>query len=66
VHSGALASGTSYQVHRAIKLPRDIVGDYYVFVVTDPTRSGAARGAVYEGPFRSDGARVWRAQLEAE
>ena len=22
------------------------------------------RGAVYEGPFRSDGARVWRAQLE--
>jgi predicted sugar kinase len=24
------------------------------------------RGVVYEGPFRSDGARVWRAQLEED
>src|SRR5262249_2849903 len=35
-HTGGLASGASYSISDQLRLPRDLVGPYYLFVVTDP------------------------------
>ena len=47
-HTGGLASGASYQASQSVRTPSDLIGAYYVFVVTDaPIRS--PRGVVFEG-----------------
>ncbi|MDB5858608.1 MAG: hypothetical protein JWQ76_2297, partial [Ramlibacter sp.] len=38
-HSGGLAAGGSYSGQYTVTAPRDLVGPYYVFVVTDPARA---------------------------
>ncbi|MEI7464998.1 MAG: CARDB domain-containing protein, partial [Burkholderiales bacterium] len=49
-HEGALAAGSGYyDVTETFRLRSDLVGSYYVFVITDPGESGRPRGAVYEG-----------------
>ena len=47
-HSGSVDAGASYSVDTAWRLSRDLVGPYYVFVVTDVGRTGAPRGVVFE------------------
>jgi hypothetical protein len=48
-HTGGLAAGQSYSIDQSFRLPRDLVGAFYVFVITDPPTGGRPRGAVFEG-----------------
>jgi subtilase family serine protease len=56
--TGGLAAGAHYDVTRSVRLTSDIVGAYYVFVLTDPIQPGTQpRGFVYEGANESDNQR---------
>ncbi|MBY0513966.1 MAG: hypothetical protein K2P78_08660, partial [Gemmataceae bacterium] len=46
-HTGGLAAGAAYAVARTLQLPTDLLGPWYVLVVTDPVRSGVI-GQVFE------------------
>ena len=46
-HTGVLGPNGSYRVSRNFTLPRDLLGPYYVFVITDPVR-GLPIGKVFE------------------
>ena len=46
---GGLDAGESYSATRTVSLPSDLLGPYYVFVITDPDRSNVS-GDVFEGP----------------
>jgi subtilase family serine protease len=48
VHQGGLAAGGSYNVQQTLPIPVDMIGSFYVFVVTDPDRRTAI-GEVFEG-----------------
>ncbi len=49
-HQGGLAAQDSYEITREYALPPDLLGPWYVIVVTDPVRSGyGGIGGVYEG-----------------
>ena len=54
-HSGGLAAGANYSISDSLRLPRDLIGPYYLFVVTDPY-SSAGRSAVYEGVHEQNNA----------
>ncbi|MBY0468092.1 MAG: hypothetical protein K2Q07_03835, partial [Burkholderiaceae bacterium] len=54
-HTGGLAAGASYSVNKSIRLGNDLVGPYYVFVVTDPA-DRSPRGKVYEGSHEGNNA----------
>ena len=56
LHSGVLAAGAGYDVTRTFKAPTDLDGPFYVFVVTDPIRSGQPRGKVFEGADEANNA----------
>ncbi len=47
-HQNGLAAGGSYSVTTAVQVPSDLVGPYYLFVITDPPASSAI-GMVFEG-----------------
>ncbi|RYD85586.1 MAG: APHP domain-containing protein, partial [Verrucomicrobiaceae bacterium] len=47
-HTGGLAAGASYEASAHLRVPRDLSGPFYIFVVTDPARY-APRGEVFEG-----------------
>jgi subtilase family serine protease len=49
-HGGGLAAGAGYSADLSFTAPRDLVGPYYVFVITDPanTWGTGASGQVYE------------------
>ena len=53
-----LAAGASYDVTRTFRLPQNLSGDFYVFVVTDPARSVGDRGAVFENGRELDNSRA--------
>ena len=46
-YSGGLAAGGSYAVNTSASIPGNLLGSYYVFVVTDPIRKTAI-GSVFE------------------
>src|SRR5207248_2397717 len=51
------ANGGSYSAGTELRLPRDVTGAYYVFVLTDPaTSSREPRGKVFEGGFEDNNA----------
>jgi hypothetical protein len=53
--SGGLAANASYSESVMLSLPGDLIGPYYVFVATDPTR-GSQRGSVFELDNENDNA----------
>jgi hypothetical protein len=49
-HDAAFAAGASYTVTRDLRLPRELLGPFYVFVWTDaPGDNRSIRAAVFEG-----------------
>ena len=51
------ANGGSYDVATEFRLPRDLTGSYYVFVLTDPCWAlSEPRGKVFEGGFENNNA----------
>ena len=54
-HSGGLAAGGNYSRRIEVYVPIDMLGAYYVFVVTDPASAGG-RGQVIEGDFERNNA----------
>ncbi len=58
VHTGVVAAnGGSYTVSAEFRLPRDLTGPFYVFVLTDPIPgTSAPRGIVFEGAFEDNNA----------
>ena len=47
-HSGGLSAGSSYSRRVNVRIPTDMLGAWYVFVVADP-RGSTSRGSVIEG-----------------
>ena len=47
-HTGGLSATDSYQTSLDLNLPSYLLGEYYVFVLTDPPRPGNSRGNVFE------------------
>jgi large repetitive protein len=47
-HTNGLKAGESYTVTRLFQAPIDLIGPYYLFIVTDPTRRDVD-GDVFEG-----------------
>ena len=56
-HQGGLRAGESYQLTEHLRLPKDLSGPFYVFVVTDPFR-GNSRGKVFEDAKEQNNATV--------
>ncbi|MCY2955084.1 MAG: hypothetical protein NTU53_24415 [Planctomycetota bacterium] len=56
-HTGALAVNQSYTVTQTWGLPRGVLGDYYVYVLTDVPNSIRPQGYVYEGSGETNNAR---------
>ncbi|MAE65735.1 MAG: hypothetical protein CMJ18_15810, partial [Phycisphaeraceae bacterium] len=52
-HDGVLLPGERYTAQRTLRAPSGVVGEFFVMVVTDPTRNDP-RGRVYEGPFETN------------
>ncbi len=62
-HTGGLAAGQSYTETQTLRLPRGLLGPFYVFVVTDPIRNqesgvgtAVSRGEVFEGDHEANNA----------
>ncbi|MDZ8264725.1 CARDB domain-containing protein [Nostoc sp. ChiQUE01b] len=47
-HTGGLSAGSKHTVDKTLQLPTDLVGSYYVFVITDAPQKNV-RGVVFEG-----------------
>ncbi|MBD2200392.1 MULTISPECIES: CARDB domain-containing protein [Calothrix] len=47
-HTSGLAAGASYTINKTLKLPTDLTGSFYIFVITDPPQDSAI-GRVFEG-----------------
>jgi len=49
-HTGPLAPGESFTVTQQVQVPANLIGPWYLFVVTDPVRhANKARAEVFEG-----------------
>ena len=48
-HTGGLKAGASYTMTDTIKAPQNLIGPWYVFVITDPITPYLHRGNVFEG-----------------
>ncbi len=57
-HTGGLASAATYTVSNQYRLPRGLLGAYYVFVVTDVPTGSTPTTAVYEGSKEGNNARA--------
>ncbi|PNY36631.1 hypothetical protein C2E31_12350 [Rhodopirellula baltica] len=54
-HQDGLAAGEAYSIETTVPLPADLLGPYYVFVITDPDRERFA-GDVFEGGLERNNA----------
>ncbi|MCC5624357.1 CARDB domain-containing protein, partial [Nostoc sp. CHAB 5715] len=54
-HTGGLSTGSSYTINKTLQLPNDLVGSYYVFVITDAPQNNG-RDIVFEGTKESNNA----------
>ena len=55
-HDGALAAGDFYSVETTFGVPRNLLGAYYVFVLTDVPNQTHPYGFVYEGASENNNA----------
>ncbi|NEQ97090.1 MAG: hypothetical protein F6K30_10255 [Cyanothece sp. SIO2G6] len=62
-HEKGLAAGASYDISKTFDLPTDLEGAYYVFVLTDASRTDL-RGSVFEGGFEGNNATSSRQPVE--
>src|SRR6185436_19374486 len=53
-HFGSVAAAGSYTAGKTFTLPRELLGAYYVFVLTDPSTSSSPRGKVFEAGFEDN------------
>ncbi len=56
-HAGGLTAGAQYTINGQFRAPSDLVGPYYLFVVTDPLRA-SGRSAVFEGDHEQNNEKV--------
>ena len=56
-YTGSLSAGGNYTVDKTLQLPTDLVGSYYVFVITDAPQS-SPRGVVFEGNDEGNNAKA--------
>ena len=58
-HVGGLDAGESYERTADLRVPGDLTGPFYVFVVSDPVRyASRPRADVFEGPFEENNAKA--------
>ena len=55
-HQGALGISQSYVVTQTLTIPRGLLGDYYVFVLTDVAGGSTPQGRVYEASGETNNA----------
>ena len=56
-YDGGLTAGGDYPGSVTVSLPGDLLGPYYVFVITDPDRTSST-GSVFEGPNERNNSRA--------
>jgi subtilase family serine protease len=65
-HNNGLATGASYDVTRSLRLPSNLTGPFFVFVIADPVRTTWPRGAVFEGANEENNASTTQTPLLIE
>ncbi|MCU0915393.1 MAG: tandem-95 repeat protein [Planctomycetes bacterium] len=57
-HEGGMAANSFYDQNPTLTAPADMLGVWYVFVVTDPARGSSDRAAVFEGENERNNTRM--------